>query len=118
MVVFLLTIVITGRNPLIDRNYLIAFDAMLILVLALVVYILSARKEGEPVNLFDVLSLTLIVTALIIDGIALFEIVSRLFTMGITPNKMAALGENLLVMGNLGGLAYFYLQVMRKKRLF
>jgi hypothetical protein len=118
MVVFLLTIVITGRNPLIDRNYLIAFDAMLILVLALVVYILSARKEGEPVNLFDVLSLTLIVTALIIDGIALFEIVSRLFTMGITPNKMAALGENLLVMGNLGGLAYFYLQVMRKKGSF
>ncbi len=118
MVVFLLTIVITGRNPLVDRNYLIAFDAMLILVLALVLYILSSRKEGEPFQLFDVLSLALIVTALIIDGIALFEILSRLLSMGITPNKMAALGENLLVMGNLGGLAYFYLQIMRKKGSF
>lgn len=118
MVVFLLTIVITGRNPLVDRNYLIAFDAMLILVLALVLYVLSSRKEGEPVNVFDMLSLALIVTALIIDGIALFQILSRLFSMGITPNKMAALGENLLVMGNLGGLAFFYTQIMRKKAKF
>jgi len=118
MVVFLLTMVFTGKNPLVDRNYLIAFDAMLILVLALVLYTLSSRKEDEKIGLFDMISLALISSALIIDGIALFEILTRLFSMGITPNKMAALGENVLVLVNLGGLAYFYAQVIRKKGNF
>ena len=118
MVVFLLTMVFTGKNPLVDRIYLIAFDAMLILVLALVLYTLSSRKEDEKIGLFDMISLALISSALIIDGIALFEILTRLFSMGITPNKMAALGENVLVLVNLGGLAYFYAQVIRKKGNF
>jgi len=118
MVTFLLTILITGRNPLVDRNYLIAFDAMLILVLALVLYVLSARKEEEKVGFFDVLSLALIISALLIDGIALVEIILRLTSMGITPNKMAALGENVLIFINLGGLAFYYIQVIRKKVSF
>jgi len=117
MVVFLLAIVLTGRNPLVDRNYLIAFDAMLILVLALVLYTLSSRKEDEKVGLFDWMSLALICAALIIDAIALVEIVIRLTSM-ITPNKMAALGENLLVLGNLGGLAFYYVKVLRHKGTF
>lgn len=118
MVVFLLMIIFTGKNPLVDRNYLIAFDAMLILVLALVLYTLSSRKDDEKIGLFDMMSLALIGSALIIDGIALFEIMSRLFTMGITPNKMAALGENVLVLVNLAGLAYFYSRVILKKGHF
>lgn len=117
MVVFLLAIGITWTNPLVDRNYLIAFDAMLILVLALVLYTLSSRKEDEKIGLFDWMSLALICAALIIDAIALVEIVIRLTSM-ITPNKMAALGENLLVLGNLGGLAYYYIQVLRHKGTF
>jgi len=118
MVVFLLTMIFTGKNPLVDRNYLIAFDAMLILVLALVLYTLSSRKEDEKIGLFDMISLALISSALIIDGIALFEILTRLFSMGITPNKMAALGENVLVMINLGGLAMYYARVILKKGSF
>jgi hypothetical protein len=118
MSVFLLTIVFTGRNPLVDRSYLIAFDAMLILVLALVLYVISARKEDEKIGLFDYLSIGLITTALLIDGIALVEIILRLASMGITPNKMAALGENVLVFINLGGLAYFYIKVIQKRVQF
>jgi len=118
MSVFLLTIIFTGRNPLVDRNYLIAFDAMLILVLALVLYVVSARKEDEKIGLFDYLSIGLITAALLIDGIALVEIILRLASMGITPNKMAALGENVLVFINLAGLAYFYIKVIQKQVQF
>lgn len=117
MVIFLVMIVATWRNPLSDRNYLIAFDAMLILVLALVLYTLSSRKEHEKPGLFDSLSLGLIVAALLIDSIALVEIVIRLSTM-ITPNKLAALGENVLVLGNLAGLAYFYVKILTRKGHF
>jgi hypothetical protein len=114
MMVFLLTIIFTGRNPLVDRNYLIAFDVMLILVLALVLYVVSSRKDDEKVGLFDYLSIGLIVTAMMIDGIALIQILVRLANLGITPNKMAALGENVLVFVNLGGLAYYYIKVIQK----
>jgi len=117
LMVFLVAIAVTGRNPLVDRNYLIGFDAMLILVLALVLYTLSSRKEDEKPGLFDWLSVALIVVALVIDAIALVEIVIRLSTM-ITPNKMAALGENVLVLVNLAGLAFFYVKVILKKGRF
>jgi hypothetical protein len=40
-----MVMVLSGENPLADRNYLIGFDAMLILVLALVVYGISARSH-------------------------------------------------------------------------
>lgn len=118
MVLFLLTILITGRNPLVDRNYLIAFDGMLVLVLALVLYVISARKEDEKIRLYDYLNIGLISAALIIDGIALVEIVIRLSTMGVTPNKIAALGENIVVLINLAGLIFAYFKIIKNKGTF
>ncbi|HCF48702.1 MAG TPA: DUF4153 domain-containing protein, partial [Syntrophomonas sp.] len=44
-------------------------------------------------NLFDYLNMALIITALLIDGVALSAILFRLSAFGITPNKVAALGE-------------------------
>ncbi len=118
MVLFLVTILLTGRNPLVDRNYLIAFDAMLVLVLALVLYVISARKENDKIGTFDYLNIGLISAALIIDGIALVEIIIRLSTMGITPNKMAALGENIVVFINLAGLIFAYYKIIKHKNTF
>jgi hypothetical protein len=101
-----------------DRNYLIAVDFMLMMVLALVLYVISARDQAAPANFFDYLNLALILTALLIDGIALSAIVFRLSAYGITPNKMAALGENVAMLFNLLGLAYYYLRFMLKKASF
>ena len=38
----------------------------------------------------------------------MINILSRLDTFGASPNKIAALGENVLLLCNLGGLAYLY----------
>ncbi|WKB36065.1 hypothetical protein QS257_01860 [Terrilactibacillus sp. S3-3] len=59
-------------------------------------------------KLFDYMNVALILAALVIDGIALWAILVRLTSFGITPNKVAALGENLILLVNLGGLAWFY----------
>lgn len=118
MAVFLGTIIVTGRSPFMEREFLIGFDFMLALVLGLVLYVISARDVNQPPNLFDYLNLALILAALIIDGIALSAILFRLSTFGITPNKLAALGENLALLGNLGGLAWLYLGYFRKKYNF
>ena len=98
-----------------EREFLIAFDFMLAMILGLVLYVISARDINQPVNLFDYLNLALILTALIIDGVALSAITFRLSAFGITPNKVAALGENLVRLGNLAGLAWMYIGYFKRK---
>ncbi|MDD3654053.1 MAG: permease prefix domain 1-containing protein [Desulfotomaculaceae bacterium] len=115
LVCFLAVMVVTGKSPFMEREFLIAFDFMLAMILGLVLYVISARDINQPVNLFDYLNLALIVTALIIDGVALSAILFRLSAFGITPNKVAALGENLVLLGNLAGLAWMYGRYFKKK---
>ncbi|GGL61766.1 permease prefix domain 1-containing protein [Sporolactobacillus putidus] len=118
MIAFLFVMIISGKSPFVDRNFLIGFDLMLVLVLGLVLYVISARDSHDNNKLFDYLNLALILAALIIDGVALSAILFRLSTFGITPNKIAALGENLTLLVNLGGLAWLYLRYLVKKNDF
>ncbi len=115
MVSFLAVMAATGKSPFMEREFLIAFDFMLAMILGLVLYVISARDINQPVNLFDYLNMALIITALLIDGVALSAILFRLSAFGITPNKVAALGENLLLLGNLAGLAWMYGGYFRKR---
>jgi len=115
MTVFLAVMVISGRSPFLEREFLIGFDFMLAMVLGLVLYTISARDIHQPAGLFDYLNLALILVALVIDGVALSAIVFRLTAYGITPNKIAALGENIALLGNLAGLAWLYCSYFRKK---
>lgn len=115
MIAFLIVMMITGNSPFMERDFLIGFDLMLALVLGLVLYVISARDVRQPANLFDYMNLALILTALVIDGVALSAILFRLSAFGITPNKLAALGENLALLGNLAGLAWLYIGYFRKK---
>ncbi|MDF2884916.1 MAG: putative rane protein [Clostridiaceae bacterium] len=114
MCAFIVSMIVTGKSLFIDRNFLIGFDLMLVLVLGLVLYVISARDIHDKANLFDYMNLALIITALIIDGFALSAILLRLSTFGITPNKIAALGENLILLVNLIGLAWLYICYFRK----
>ena len=115
MSIFLIVMIFTGKSPFMERNFLIGFDFMLALVLGLVLYVISARDIRQPANMFDYLNLALILAALLIDGVALSAIVFRLSAFGITPNKLAALGENLALLGNLAGLAWLYIGYFRKR---
>jgi hypothetical protein len=108
MIAFLVGMIVLGKSPFLERDFLIGFDFMLVLVLALVLYVLSSRGVHDKANLFDYMNCALILAAIVIDIIALAAILFRLSAYGITPNKLAALGENLLLMINLGGLAWMY----------
>lgn len=98
-----------------DRNLLIAIDLLLMLVTGMALYDLSAR-DIEKDNSFtgvDLMTLLLIIAVLVIDVLALSGIVARLSQFGFSPNKTAALGENVLLLGNLAGLAYSYIRLAR-----
>lgn len=84
-----------------DRNTLILFDLLLVVVLGLLLYSFSARTPLAPPGGFDRLQLALVVSALIIDILVLVEITGRITEFGGTPNKTAALGENVILLANL-----------------
>jgi hypothetical protein len=118
LLVFLATMAWTGRPIDIQRNVLIGFDLLLVLVVGLVLYSASARDPQAPPNLFDGLQLLLIVSALVVDAVALAAIASRISEFGFTPNRVAALGENLILLVNLAWSAWLYGGFLRGRSPF
>jgi hypothetical protein len=113
LVTFLGTMLFTGRAIEIDRDVLIAFDLLLVIVLGLLLYSVSARDPQLPPGFFDVLQIVLVVSALLADAVALWAIAARITEFGFTPNRVAALGENVILLVNLAWSAVLYLRFMR-----
>ena len=118
LLVFLATMAWTGRPIDIKREVLILFDLLLALVVGLVLYSVSARDPDAPPNLFDGLQLLLIVSALVVDALALAAIASRISEFGLTPNRVAALGENLILLVSLAWSAWLYAAFLRGRTPF
>ncbi len=118
LVVFLGTMVWTGRGIDIERNALIAFDLLLVLVLGLLLYSISARDPQAPPGAFDLLLVLLLVSALVADAFALAAIGARISEFGFTPNRVAALGENVVLLGNLGWSTVLYVRFLRGRGPF
>jgi hypothetical protein len=118
LLVFLATMAWTGSPIDVQRDVLIAFDLLLALVTALVLYAASARDRNAPPDWFDALQLLLVVAALAADAVALTAIAARINEFGLTPNRVAALGENLILLVNLSASAWFYARFLRRRGPF
>ncbi len=108
----------TGSGVAAERDVLIGFELLLVVVAGLILYAISARDPGQPPRLFDVLQLLLVVYALLVDAVALWAIAARIATFGFSPNKVAALGENLVLLVNLGGSAVVYGSFLARRTAF
>ena len=118
LLVFLATMIWTGSPIDVERAVLIAFDLLLVLIVGLVLYAASARDPVAPPDFFDRLQLLLIASALAVDGVALTAIASRISEFGFTPNRVAALGENLILLFSLSGSAYLYARFLSNRGPF
>jgi hypothetical protein len=88
------------------------------LVVGLVLYAASARDPQSPPQLFDRLQLVLVLSAIAVDVLALVAIAGRISEFGFTPNRVAGLGENLILLANLAGSAWLYLRFLRARGSF
>ena len=118
LVTFLGVLLWTGRAGDIERNMLIAFDLLLVLVLGLLLYSVSARNPQSPPGAFDVMQVVLVVSALLADAVALWAIAARLTEFGFTPNRVAVLGVNVILLVNLAWSAVLYLRFLRGRGSF
>ena len=99
------TYAISGAASDFDRELLGVFDALLIVVLGLVLYAMSAREPARPAWLMDRVQLVAVVSALVLDVLILGSMLVRIGDLGFTPNRVAALGLNLVLLVNLAGAA-------------
>ncbi len=118
LVTFLGTLLLTGRGVAIERDMLIAFDLLLVLVLALLLYSVSARDHHSPPGIFDLLQVVLVVSALLADAVALWAIAARLTEYGFSPNRVAVLGVNVILLVNLAWSTVLYLRFLRGRGSF
>ncbi len=119
-VVLLALLVAFGRTGIgaLHREALIVFNLLLVVVLGLVLYSLSARDPLAPPGLFDKLQLALVLSALVVDALVLVDMVGRLSQYGTTPNKVATLGENVILLANLAWSAWLLLGLVRRRAPF
>jgi hypothetical protein len=101
-----------------DRDVLVVFDVMLVMVLGLVVYGISARGPLQPPGLMDRIQLEAMTAALVLDLMVLGTMVARIGDLGFTPNRAAALGLNLALLVNLAGAAVLSLRFVSGRVAF
>jgi hypothetical protein len=102
----------------VDRELLILMDAILILVLSLLLYSISARDPLARPNLFDGLQLVLVTAAIAVDAVMLTAMLTRIAEFGFSPNKIAALGLNVLLLVHLIRAAWLTVGFLRGRRPF
>jgi len=95
-----------------DRDLLIVFDVLLLVVLGLVVYGISARDRTKRAGLADALRLVAVGAAIILDLLVLASMFARIGEFGFTPNRVAALGLNILLLVNLAVAAWLIARML------
>lgn len=101
LVIFLGAFSYSGKDPYNDREFLLIFNAILIGVMALLLFSVSEATKDTGSRFNRVILVVLAFLAIINNGIALSAIAFRLIELGLTPNRIAVLGSNVLVLLNL-----------------
>lgn len=101
LVIYLISILLTGKDPYNDREFLIAFNLMLLGVMGIVVFSVSGTSVIKRQRFNEMTLWILSIVTLIVDLVALSAILYRVGEFGFTPNRIVVLGSNLLIFGNL-----------------
>jgi len=97
---------VTGLGEAFDRDLVGVLDALLVVVLALVLYAMSARDSSASPDWMDRIQLVAVVAALVLDVMVVGAMIARIGDLGFTPNRTAALGLNLVLLVNLAWAAW------------
>jgi len=101
LVVYLTAMLYSGKDPYNDREFLLFFNVLLIGVMAIIFFSVAETSKPTKHRLeFWVLFLLSFVTILV-NGVALSAILFRISEWGITPNRLAVLVGNVMILTHL-----------------
>lgn len=101
LVIYLLAMAYSGKNPFNDREFLLIFNLLLIGVMAIIFFSVAETSKTSRSTIEVWVLLLLSITTIVVNGIALSAILFRISEWGITPNRAAVLGGNILILINL-----------------
>ena len=106
LIVYLRAILFSDKDPYNDRNFLLVFNLLLLGVMAIILFSLAetSKDYGNPLSLIVLFALS--VVTMVVNGIAFTAILFRISEWGISPNRLAILGANFLMLANLVFIAY------------
>ena len=115
VVVYLIAILFSGKNLYNDRDFLMLFNGLLIGVIAIILFSVSTTINQNISQVSVIILFALSVVTVIVSGIALSAILFRISTLGITPNRLAVVGANLLMLTNLFWISFQLFKTVFKK---
>lgn len=101
-----------------DRELLIIFDVVLVVVLGLLLYSISARDPQRAPGWFEWIQLVMVASAVLVDAIVLTAMLARIGEFGVSPNKLASLGLNVIILVNLVWSAWLLIGIVRRRSTF
>ena len=115
LVVYLVAMVYSGKDPYNDREFLLLFNALLIGVMAIIFFSVAETSKAVKSGAETWILFFLSVVTVIVNSIALSAILYRISELGITPNRTAVLGGNILILINLLLVTLQIYRVLSKK---
>lgn len=113
LVIYLVAVIYTGKDPYNDREFLLIFNMLLIGVMAIIFFSIAESSKSSVSKLTTIMLSALSIATIILNGIALSAIVFRISEWGITPNRLAVLGSNILILLNLLYMSYRLLKTFK-----
>jgi hypothetical protein len=115
LVVYLIAIIYTGKDPYNDRNFLLIFNLLLIGVMAIILFSIAETPKNSDSRTGTFLLLGLSFVTVIINGIALSAVLFRISEWGITPNRLAVSAGNILILANLLIVTYRIFRTLKDR---
>ncbi|KEO71969.1 hypothetical protein [Anditalea andensis] len=99
LIIYLVAMLFSKKDPYNDREFLIIFNVLLIGVMAIIFFSVVENNKLSKSQIWILLLLSIV--TIIVNSIALSAILFRIWEFGLTPNRGAVLGSNLLILINL-----------------
>lgn len=115
LIAYLFAILYAGQSIYHDREFLLTFNLLLIGVLAIIYFSAAGRSQAVSGRVELVILLLLSVLTIGVNGYALSAIAFRISEWGITPNRVAVLGANVLILVNLIMVVVQFIKILLRK---
>jgi len=110
---YIFALMVVGNSPFEDRDLLIQFNGLLVVIWGITVFSISGRNTEKAIGPLDWINLGLLIVTLLVNGIALAAIGYRWFEYGATVNRFVVTGANILIFVHLLALAFGMVKFLR-----
>lgn len=113
IVVYLMATIYQGNSPFRDRDFLILFNGLLLVILAITIFSISGRSKESKNHATDYINMALVTATLLVNIVALSAIVFRWAEHGLTINRVVVTGANILIFIHLALILKQYVELMK-----